>query len=61
MKTATKTTAPTYNRNIAGGKRNHRGISKYGKMTLSQRAVAEGQALEAYQKRVGQGKFAKKG
>lgn len=60
MKTEKKKVEAGYNRNLIGGKRQHRGISLYGKMSLADRVVAESKALEAYQKRVGQGKFSKK-
>ena len=46
-----------YNRNLVGGKRPHRKISKYGKYWVSsmeERFAAEQKALEDYQKRVGQ-------
>lgn len=43
-----------FNRNIMGGKRPHKGITKLGHLTLAQRVLAQGKALEAYQKRVGQ-------
>lgn len=44
-----------YNRNLMGGKRPHRKFSRFGKFnTLAERLMAEGKALEAYQKRVGQ-------
>lgn len=42
-----------YNRNLIGGKRPHKGISKYGKCkTLTERLIAETNALEEYRKRV---------
>lgn len=44
-----------YNRNLMGGKRPRRKISKFGKYkTLAERLKAESAALTAYQKRVGQ-------
>ena len=43
-----------YNNNLIGGKRPNRNITKYRGMTLSQRVLAEGKALTAYQIRVGQ-------
>ena len=43
-----------WNRNLIGGKRPHRGIQKYGHLTLAQRVLAESKALTDYLKRVGQ-------
>lgn len=42
-----------YNRNLIGGKRPHKKISKFGKYnTLGERMMAEGLALTKYLKRV---------
>ncbi len=44
-----------FNRNLAGGKRRNRGITKYGPdkcKTLTERLIAESKALEAYHKRI---------
>jgi len=46
-----------FNRNLMGGKRPHKGIGKYKNLTLTQRLIAESEALEAYHKRVHQGRF----
>lgn len=44
-----------YNRNLIGGKRPNKKINRFGKFTtLSDRLIAESEALMAYQKRVGQ-------
>lgn len=44
---------PTYNRNINGGRRQNKGIQKYGKFRLlSDRLIAELEARAAYERRV---------
>lgn len=44
-----------YNRNLIGGKRPHKKITKFGKYTLlSERIAAELKAINDYQIRVGQ-------
>lgn len=47
-----------YNRNLCGGKRRKRGITKYGKLSLTERLIAETKALDDYHKRVKQGRYA---
>jgi hypothetical protein len=48
---------PNFNRNLVGGKRPNKGITKYGKCkTLTERLLMESQALTDYHKRVEQGK-----
>ncbi len=49
-----------YNNNLVGDKRRKRNITKYGGMSLANRVKAEGLALTAYQKRVGQYKPSEK-
>jgi hypothetical protein len=47
-----------YNRNLMGGKRPHKGITKYPiTLSLSERLIAETKALDEYHKRVGQGRW----
>lgn len=47
-----------FNRNLVGGRRRNKGITKYGKYrTLADRLKAEVAALDAYHKRVGQGRY----
>jgi hypothetical protein len=49
-----------YNRNLMGGKRPHKGITKYPiTLSLSERLIAESKALDDYHKRVGQGRWKK--
>lgn len=51
-----------YNRNLMGGKRPLRGTGRhpeYLKMTLTQRLIAETEALDKYHKRVKQGQHKK--
>jgi len=44
-----------YNRNLVGGKRPHKKITRFGHcQNLSERLMAESAALVKYQKRVGQ-------
>ena len=43
-----------WNRNIMGGKRPNKGITKYGRFTLGERIMAEGKATREYEQRVNQ-------
>jgi hypothetical protein len=47
-----------YNRNLMGGKRPHKGITKYpASLTLAERLIAETKALDDYCKRLKQGRY----